>query len=446
MQSESSATIIAALKLFNTMLAHHPQHCLSMLAQGSHYTASSALSSGMAAFTTMASHYHETQAYFLLINNLDPRFNANGRIPGYEPYLRAAELAYRAHRSFNHMRQEQAKSKGHFRKHTVATAPLVLDSTLTYPSAAHPLYRLSRDDSLLRILLHLLAGFFSNSCELNLVLTRTLSALVACPFVALDEWVAFKSDIFVTHVEASPRPAHPADSDESDDDLDLVYAASLPPSERRFDDPRLVPGAQVVQQSRSPPPVFEVLNQLAQEVCQRRCFTPSLDLLLEERRHELFLNDIDPKTSAFMGSFASTPTLNRMSSSDPSSPRPRIFNMVSPKESGRLKFRSPKVEKPKKLSFFGSQTPQASIAEEPDEIKPDLASPVSTTNPTSSGSDAAPTPESSINTRQCSQLDPAQWTGERFLDNILILEEATKELIATIHVRRARGLDEVLFI
>ncbi|KAI0231868.1 hypothetical protein L0F63_006344, partial [Massospora cicadina] len=338
LQSAFPAAVVASLKLLTTVLTHHPKYSLPLLAHSAHFIVSPRSLPPAPAFTTMASHDHETQAYFLLINNLDPRFNADGRIPGYEPYLRAAEAAYHAHRSFTVMRQEQAKNKAHVRKHTMdhmkgilASAPLVLDSSLDQPQPTQ--HYLPRDDPLLVVLLQLLDRFFSNPCELNLFLTHTLSALVTCPLVALDEWIAFKLRLSVSYTSASPRTTRPADPDASDDDMDLAYAA-----------------------------LFRALTLFNSHVCQRRNVTPVLDALLEERRQSLMLNDVDPRTSAFIGA------------------------------------------------------------------------PIN--------SDCPPSHLEASTLPQEAPSDPSQWISLGFLDNILILEEAIKELIAIIHVRRGQGLDE----
>lgn len=524
LQSQSVPTVIAALKLLNTIISKHPQYCLPLLTTANHFPAAllaSPTSSIDASFgecgltpepeqfVTVKNHHQESQAYFLLINNIDPRFNADGLIPGFEPYLRNAEMVYDSYHSFTFLRQQQAKSKGHVRKQTMRLQapqilqlptdpldplePLVKDlgmhKKLPSPTQRH---RLRKEDPLLSILMDLLSRFFSNPCELNLVLTGLLSSLTGCPFVSPDEWVSFTSAVYnlpqpdksfqLVLAQNTPLPpsppllnelnqthlTRPFDDDFSEDEMELIQLASLPLESRNSNIHRINCSNQVVIQPDLPPPIFNVLNELAQEVNRCRRTLPNLDSWLEDRRQQLLLNDMNHFSSACLGSFVASPISSQSLTEDkPSSLSRRSISAAPdiPSQPSTLTQNNKLVSSPvRKLSLVGSQKISSTAAnynsldtspaskEEPVPVSPYFPAPTF-----QSLLDQGHLPDAKRNSRLDSLAeDPQNSTSnfpsesslefnQIFVDNILILEEAIKELIATLHVRRGQGLDEVLF-
>ncbi|KAK9475454.1 Retinoic acid induced 16-like protein-domain-containing protein [Dipodascopsis tothii] len=172
-------------------------------------------------------------------------------------------------------------------------------AALATAAAAAPA-ALDGSDTVLRALANLLASFFANSVELNLVLTALVADLVACPWLSLRGWLLV--DLGDVELEAAPaEPAAPAARDTAylrqycDDMSDDEYWGEAP-AERV-----------VNVRFRRLSPVMDVLRTLVAKVDEQRRRVAGLDDRLADRRAELAADPPAPAGKPY-GELAAAPS------------------------------------------------------------------------------------------------------------------------------------------
>ncbi|KAJ1983924.1 hypothetical protein H4R34_000979 [Dimargaris verticillata] len=241
LQSSSRPAIISALKLWTTVMQYHCKYTPFLLET----TPVKSLEAGKATVantavphTPIRQHRQDIDSYILLLNVINgeplPSF-----IPGYDRYLNDVDAHWERHDSY-HVRLERdgylqkldralprrpgrplSKSRKYSQSNLLVSALTAASagndtSSTTNVSGGEPAidyhdllpdcdpvkYRLSLSDPLLRVLLHLTSRFFAQSVDLNLALTGAITTLASCPRRELE-------GLFVpeTATAAFPHPA-----------------------------------------------------------------------------------------------------------------------------------------------------------------------------------------------------------------------------------------------
>ncbi|KAF9906606.1 hypothetical protein BX616_000670 [Lobosporangium transversale] len=237
LKSQSQPTVIATLKLLNTLITRHCKYALKLLSiqpenrafdiRGLN-NANSSVPGSYQDVPMFNHHAHELDLFYSLIAAVNPYNNIEGFCSGYDAYLRDAEGALWTHERFGEPnngdalqndgkidleaeRKKQRRrsmkygdrmdlSDGHQSLETPVQGHGRISSTSRAPSScscsATPRHRLLPSEPLLQILLGILSHFFAHTAELNIALTGVITSLAVCPSRSLEGWLLFKaSDI-----------------------------------------------------------------------------------------------------------------------------------------------------------------------------------------------------------------------------------------------------------
>ncbi|KAK3825602.1 MAG: Retinoic acid induced 16-like protein-domain-containing protein [Benniella sp.] len=330
LKSRSQPTVIATLKLLNTIVTRHCKYSLKLLdiqLENRAITSreqSSGIMDPYGGVPMISHHAHELDLFFALIGTINP-FNTQEVFScGYEAYLRDAEGSVESHKCLSTVKEtveapqrtgiisdEDRKKQrrrsmkygqrmdlpdsqmgdGHVHDHEKKTGDCC-DNVAR-------MHRLQSSDPLLKMLLGTLSHFFAHSVELNLALTGVVTSLAICPHRSLEGWLFFRtSDVKKPDVDRdsgdesddeasamSPQrlvgfdPAHPRTIDlyDSDDEdtMPIFFAPTsgdaiqIPPSFKAF------------------PPFFTMLKTLTQQVDYYRSEIDGFDEYLAEWRRSL---------------------------------------------------------------------------------------------------------------------------------------------------------------
>jgi tRNA threonylcarbamoyladenosine modification (KEOPS) complex Pcc1 subunit len=354
-----------------------------------------------------------------------------------------------------------------------------------------PKHRLKQTDPLLQILLGLLSHFFAQSSELNLALTAVISALAICPFRSLEGWLAFNEedrarDVLVlgpdqTSTERqSNRPGNkirvndiyaqfdkdptPVNEDDEGDDRSIDFGMD-----------RNSVNMTVATNFRSFPPIFTLLRTLTQQVDYYRSEITQFDTYLEDRRQGLFFGDAFANLSVTPS--ASSDNVKQAEISQGSSSTMSLFFGVgagNKKQSSKSKVNSNAQSNSQGTAAKNatgkhpaSPIPNSSNATQQNaEISEALVAharkmadvriqPLFPSNfvvePRETILDLSDEDEDTFapKGRNPSQPKRQDKTTEiklsTLLNNVVILEECIKELVALVQVRRSMGIDEILY-
>ncbi|KAG9324085.1 hypothetical protein KVV02_004011 [Mortierella alpina] len=236
LKSRSQPTVIATLKLLNTVITRHCRYSLKLLSvkfdsrpMNLEESIDTRLSEPYKEVPRINHHTHELDLFFALISTINPRNTPEIFCSGYESYLRDAEAAVETHQCRIHSKAledsnptallsdaERKKNRRRsmkygrrldqpqdFEKETLlqeqgkSTAmPSLgccgLDHNTTGNHAKF-MHRLLPSDPLLQSLLGTLSHFFAHTVELNLALTGVIASLANCPYRSLEGWLLFKA-------------------------------------------------------------------------------------------------------------------------------------------------------------------------------------------------------------------------------------------------------------
>ena len=406
--------------------------------------------------TTIATHEREMALYMNLVAQIDSGLPASDRddpfSTGFEHYLHDAIVGLQAH------------SCGH--------DPRVEESWK---------HRLEPNGPMFSALLHSLRSFFSNTPERNVALTGALSQLALCPTRALAGWLTFGT----AHPDPSgPRAASPLPLTSgvgNDGDDRSVLDAHI--------DDQLAGTAGIVlplpdMGAASHPVVHALFQGLVAQLGRYRAIVPQFDQYLAERRQGLLFSenltdalnlnlelDVEPFASSARG-ITSTP------------PRPKPTPMPQKPKSGFAALFTPRKNKKSTTdtrSSFESPpgTPKRSTSTRELSASP-FAPHYKQTNSVTVDALSAPVPSSGPWTPERPSIgipdgggfaEGSGWNDEsqdddsrksvgaedaqtsetkvtlsQLLDNVVVLEEAIKELTAIMHARRTLGIDAVRYL
>jgi hypothetical protein len=327
-------------------------------------------------------------------------------------------------------------------------------------------HRLMQSDPVLSLILLALRKFFSNSPELNMALTGVLSTLAQDPCRSLAGWLTFASPDGDGGCHAREfSKEYEADGDDRSIDYrineDLAYETlSLPATS---------------MDEKSRPLIYAIFHGLVTQLERYRHSVEKFDrYLLERRQGLLFSENLTDALNLALDFDSTTPA--------PVSPRPTttptpVEPAPKPKpKSSFVSFLTPRKSKPKPApipivpsspqnrkeehrsqSFGPHYQKTSSIEVEPYAAPTPFAGPWMPTKPKkwvddedvfSSGWGEGRTTLSITNSRMTmNSAGKVQLiTLSMLLDNVVILEEAMKELLAIVHARRALGIDSIRYI
>ncbi|CAG8472388.1 10033_t:CDS:2, partial [Dentiscutata heterogama] len=402
LRSSSQQTVIATLKLLHTVISKHCRYSLKLLNIELDENATCfprpnylyedpcnethGSSFAQPKLTTISHHLKELDLFFSLITAIDPTpQNMEIFTNGYDSYVRDAEMIIEADACYFNGLDVEWTEDGPTRPNSKKSCR---QRFLTYSQSKNgkkgaskgmsavpkhrlsPTDRLNPGDSLLQILVGTLRNFFAHSPELNLVLTGVLSALAICPYRSLEGWLVFSG----TDRLDSRRESHLGDLETID----------TTPKWTNY------------------PPFFTIFKTLTQEVNSYRSEIEGFDQFLKERRGGLLDADDEIDENFFKQPYVPSRTPTRRSSTSNHSGSGISTNTKNRKMTGH---RTPK--RAESNSNLNSQI-GASLTFR--------SSPITSSNIT--------TPQK--------ESKPKEITLSTLLNNVVILEEAIKELVAIV--------------
>ncbi|TRM55850.1 Retinoic acid induced 16-like protein-domain-containing protein [Schizophyllum amplum] len=458
LRSKSQPTSTSALQLLQTMLTQHPQLCVDKLLivtsdpRATSFPFPALDNSALATSpinddddddpfnpslrtddlnTTMPSHHpmffqpettystHEREMglYMTLISRVDPSHSGDAFSTGYDHYLRDALISIQTQPTYQLDLDEDVRRK---MKH-----------------------KLNVNDPIITLLLESLRKFFSNTPEYNMTLTGVLATLAHHPDRSLAGWLTF------AHNKSSAGDK--SESIEEDLEKDLVF----------------LPASSVDDDSR--PVVHTIFHGLVAQLERYRQLVDNFDRYLLERRQGLLFSEnlSDALSLAFeMGGEQVIPIVQ-----EPVRPKPAKKPTTSSSFVSFLQDLTPRKSRPQKPMLAAEPTtpPRRASPFGPHyrrtgaiNVEPFVA-PVPTSGPwTPSQSSTAWVPEDedvfssgwSEKTEPHASREEAEDVQEKtptvtlsqLLDNVVILEESIKELVAIIHARRSLGIDTVRYL
>ncbi|KAG9297723.1 hypothetical protein G9A89_011238 [Geosiphon pyriformis] len=372
----------------------------------------------------------------------------------------------------------------------------------------NPTDRHNPNDSLLQILIGTLSNFFAHSPELNLALTGVISALAVCPYRSLEGWLVFSGvdrldrressardlesiqhdprnfDIGVGSVHNENQTSYegddkPINESDDDDDRSVDYNADKSPSAAK--------AIGTTPMWTNFPPFFTIFKTLTQQVDYYRSEIEKFDEYLEERRNGLLdaEDEIDENFFRQQPSTLAVPARSRRAS-NPGYSANTLFVPGSPSSSSNYSKKARKSAPPSSNNrnlkrsnslIQGDSSSNSSINSPlsslmPSSMSSNVITPLSTHFSKTESIKIQPLfPTHFVNedeeedsydlvddededvfaskkqTRtKTKETKPKEITLSSLLNNVVILEEAVKELVAIVQVRRSLGIDEVRYL
>ncbi|KAG5642187.1 hypothetical protein DXG03_003425 [Asterophora parasitica] len=393
--------------------------------------------------TTYSTHEREMGLYLTLVSRVDPSHGGDAFSTGYDHYLHDALFSIQNQSAYQ-----------------------LTDDDFNHPDSRQKFkHRLNVNDPILSLVLEALRRFFSNTPEFNIALTGLLATLAIHPDRSLAGWLTFATDD--THSQRSSG-ALEEDVFTGDDGDDRSIDFSI---ERKLaTDTNFLPASSMDENSR--PVIHTIFHGLVTALERYRAAVDNFDKFLLERRQGLLfsenmtdalnvsLNVFDenspvippseppapkpkPKSSSSFVSFL-TPRKNKTAPPPPSEPSTPSKKSIHPKA----------VASPfgRHYQDTGSIVVEPFVAPVPPSS---LWTPAKSAKWTTGEDDVFTSSGWSEDTSQIETTDEHEAeeksttetvTLSHLLDNVVILEESIKELVAIIHARRSLGIDSVRYL
>lgn len=488
LESKSQPTVIATLKLLKTLITKHCEYSLDLISFDPDINKKP---------TIISHHLKEVELYFSLISAIDAEHANDILSSGYEEYLRDLEMAIDNDWCYQNAqpnliadvpdtRQESPKIQ---RRRSFKYGQRFEDiakeqeeekkrqECLRHGSKKMIRHRVRSTDRLLQILLNLLSHFFTQSSELNLALTGVISALALCPYRNLEGWITFsendrtsKNDILVLNsgspsaavskkqvqqqdIFAIPETRGTIDDDDDDDDRSIDFGQER--GSKNKTKPTFF---------KSYPPFFTLLRTLTQQVEHYRSEVFSFDKLLEERREALVKGDsvlaldkrvMTPSSSLTTTTSARRPSVNPVYMNN--NRRPSILRptndlptpTMSPSSSVPTAMGSPYINTVLNnpvapFTLHVKKTLHTKIQPLfPSYFIVEQAEPILNLDEEDEYTFA---PKNTVPSRLKKADKNTEITLSMLLNNVVILQESIKELVALIQVRRSLGIDRIEYV
>ncbi|KAI9007985.1 hypothetical protein CLU79DRAFT_891857 [Phycomyces nitens] len=458
LKSISQPTVIATLKLLKTLITHHCRYSLLLLSIIPD-------TDSQEGDTTMISHHlREMELYFSLLTSIDNSHAKEVSETGYDGYLQDIEAILERDGCYvgmtqidppAHSRPHKARRRRSFKYGQRLDDRVPDEEEGREPQLArhsmHFRHHISPTDPLLQILLGLLSHFFAQSPELNLALTGPRGHPLVGQYPQPEAPDRIRSKDIYAHFDSSS-----VDEDDSDDDRSIDFGL-----ERN--------SAQMTAPTyfKLFPPFFTLYRTLTQQVDYYRSELDEFDELLDERRQGLHEEATERIPSQPHHLYTQPPVLTMSASTSTRRPSIHPKDAPPPVMNGR---------RPSVLLRPSASTGTAT-AKPPSPIQPLPSNPI-TANPLSRlALHARKTQDMRIqplfpsnfisefeepildldaededtfapksNPSQSRRMDKStEISIAMLLNNVVILEEAIKELIALMQVRHSLGIDTIRY-
>lgn len=401
--------------------------------------------------TTYSTHEREMGLYLTLVSRVDPSHNEDAFSTGYDHYLRDAVFSIQNQTCFyvENDTESRAKSK----------------------------HRLNANDPILSLVLTSLRKFFSNTPEFNISLTGVLATLAICPDRSLAGWLTFATNDAQPANVLGTEGDLCADGDGDDRSIDFRIEEKLA-TESNF-----LPASSVDEHSR--PIVHTIFHGLVAQLERYRQLVSNFDkYLLERRQGLLFSENLTDALSLALELAKEAPKTSPppppQTPSQPPKPKAKpttassFVSFLTPKKSKPTPSKPVVPSEPSTPPRVGNKTVAASpfgphyqqtrdITVEPFIASTDSSpwtpaksrrfvadddDPFSTGNRWGEKEAAEQVSQDNSDDENGSDLSrkAASVTLSQLLDNVVILEESIKELVAIIHARRSLGIDSVRYL
>ncbi|KAK0459712.1 Retinoic acid induced 16-like protein-domain-containing protein [Desarmillaria tabescens] len=395
--------------------------------------------------TTYSTHEREMGLYLTLVSRVDPSHNADPFSTGYDHYLGDALISIQNQPAFRAGLLPDPEA-GQSRKH-----------------------RLNVHDPILDLILDSLRKFFSNTPEFNIALTGVLATLATHPDRSLAGWLTFAVN---DSLPTEGRDWSGTYDDGDDRSVDFQIEEQLEAETQGL------PASSMDENSR--PVVHTIFHGLVSQLEKYRQVVDDFDkFLLERRQGLLFSENLNDALSLAieMSSEQGRPVQPVDPVTQPPPTKPKSKSSASSSASALVSFLTPKKSKAKAsvvssepstppktsenknllTSPFGAHYQKTrSITVEP------LIAPAPSSGPWSPSKRSWNAEEEDVfSSGFVDKQEPNPFVEEdeaevkesiptvtlsRLLDNVVILEESMKELVAIIHARRSLGIDSVRYL
>ncbi|KDR81598.1 hypothetical protein GALMADRAFT_114092 [Galerina marginata CBS 339.88] len=396
--------------------------------------------------TTYSTHEREMGLYLALVSRTDPSYNrdSDNFSTGYDHYLHDALVTIQSQPVYWNALEE------------------VDEGTSRYK------HRLNVNDPILSLILESLTTFFSNTPDFNIGLTGVLATLATHPDRSMAGWILFAPNDDLPSSSKARYDRAPPDDDGDDRSIDFDI------EEKLATDTNYLPAASMDGNTR--PVVYTVFQGLVNQLERYRQSVENFDKFLLERRQGLLFSenltdalnlDLNMAEERKPASFIE-PSVQKPKPKPKSSTASSFVSFLTPKKSKPAKPAPPLepttppragVTKTVSASPFGNHYQHTgSVKVEP------FVAPVPSTSPWrppkskkwsaaeedvfgSGWTDASDKPypdDDDENDRASEKLEPV--TLSQLLDNVVILEESIKEIVAIIHARRSLGIDSLRYL
>ena len=390
--------------------------------------------------TTYATHERETALYLALVSRVDP-LHDNDRASfstSYDRYLHDAVMTIQGQPMYWRALGESSETK---------------------PRLKH---RLNVHDPILSLLLESLTTFFSNAPDFNVGLTGVVATLAMHPDRSLAGWLTV-----ATPEGTSPAESHISEKDldcDSDDrSIDFIIEEQLANGTNRL------PAASIDEKSR--PVLYTIYHGLVTQLERYRQLVEQFDNFLLERRQGLVFSENLTDAMSLALDFREEPKpikpvpepVHKSKPKAKQSTATSIVSFLTPKKSKQTRPVLPPtpitpprngLSKSVTASPFGSHYQHTGTVK----VEPFVA-PIPPSGPWTPSSkrkkftaaeedvfgSAWSEPQYGNTTQEEEEKLPPV-TLSHLLDNVVILEESIKELVAIIHARRSLGIDSLRYI
>ena len=400
--------------------------------------------------TTFSTHEREMGLYLTLVSRIDPSHNDDAFSTGYDHYLRDALTSIQSHACFHISADEDLDSRSKQR------------------------HRLNVKDPILSLILDSLCRFFSNSPKTNISLTGVLAELALCPNRSIAGWLT-------CNVSEALQPKAMSDDirlEDTQDDRSIDFEID----EKLATETNILPATRLDENSR--PIVHTIFQGLVGQLERYRQLVDKFDKYLLERRQGLLFSEnltdaltlvIEPAVDPGL---LSAPLTSASSSNPPDASTQR--SKSKPKTSSSLvSFLTPRKNRSKAQAPAETQSPSQDdskgVASGPfaphyQQTRDIVVEPFVVPLPSQSASLWAPVQTSTwgsveedvfsagsqwgeVNIKNVEKSDdhndqhpPTRITLSHLLDNVVVLEECIKELVAIVQARRSLGIDSLRYV
>ncbi|KIP09146.1 hypothetical protein PHLGIDRAFT_103418 [Phlebiopsis gigantea 11061_1 CR5-6] len=393
--------------------------------------------------TSFWTHEKEMNLYLSLVSRVNPNHSEDAFSTGYDHYLRDALLTLEGQQCFQ------------------------LDIDLKEREELK--HRLNPSDPMLASLLESLRRFFGNTPELNMALTGVLSTLATCPDRSLAGWLTY---------------ANSADKNSTDDELFSSLSGYKDDGDDRSIDWRVEhelasrshPSSLSTLGNRPHPVIYTIFHGLVSQLERYRQLVDDFDHFLQQRRQGLLFSEnmtdaltlaLDVESNVFTKLISPSPAAETAARPKPKSKPSSFVSFLTPRKrptkQGSLDATVPRARHSglEASPFAPHYQKTGAIVVEPYLAPAPSDGPWTPPQPKKWSADEADVLASSgqwgeggfsqqerqpAAEREEGQPKVAHVTLSQLLDNVVILEECMKELVAIMHARRSLGIDSVRYL